>query len=165
MEKPSVTIKYSGYYLIGGYILMLTLLPLFIVGTLPEEEKWMGWLAVGLFLTAAVGVLLWGATVDTIDERGISRTSMFGDRCWAWSDIAEVGVARIHSRKSVNIYHPEICVTAKGGWLRRLAGKQWKLRNLRTGLTLEYKKDTWACICHYYGEPDFDEWGKPPEVT
>lgn len=165
MEKPSVTIKHSGYYLIGGYLLVLSLLPLLIVGTRPEEEKWMGWLAVGLCLAAALGMLLWGATVDTIDERGISRTSMFGHRCWAWSEIAEIGVARVPDHKSINSFHPEICITAKGGWLRRIAGKQWKIRNLRTGLTLEYEKKTWDCIRHYYGTPDFDEWGKPPTVS
>ena len=165
MEKPSVTIKHSGYYLIGGYALVLMLLPVFALRNLSAEEKLLGWIAVAVLLAGCLYLLLSGATVEVIDEHGYYRKTVLGERRYAWSEIIEIGVARVPYRRSSSSYYPEIYLTVKGGWLRRIAGTDWKIRNLRTGFTLEYTRKTWDCIGYYYGAPDFDEWGKPPTLT
>lgn len=165
MEKPSVTIKHPEAYVLGGMMMIFSLIFIFPAIAAPPEEK-VGFLAlVAVMATGSLLVMTLGSSVEIIDENGIYLKELFSERRYAWSDIVEVAVAKVHNRKSFSSYHPEIYITVKGGRSRREAGEQWLIRNMSTGIILPYQRKVWSCICYYYGAADFDEWGRLPDIT
>ena len=165
MEKPSVTIKHREAYFLGGMILVFSLIAIIPNVSSPPEDQLFGWILIGCQVVLGLIVMGFGDSMEIIDENGIYMKGFAKARRYAWSDFIEVGVAKVRGRKAVATYHPEIYLTVRGGALRRTSGEMWQLRNFTTGITLEYRKKIWECILYHYGAPDFDEWGKPPEIT
>lgn len=161
MEKPSVTINYTAALWLGGILLALAV----VMGIVEIPAKGLdGWLLAALMAVLGL-LLLWvGTQKEIIDETGIRTQGLFRTRGCAWPEILEVGVASQRHRSGKGHY-PQIFVTGPGGVPRKTAGKTWILRNLFSGFLFDYRKGIWDCILHYYGEPDFDEWGQPPTVS
>lgn len=165
MKKPSVTIKHPEALLIGASLVLFSLIAMIPNLVSPPEDPVYGWMLVAVLLVFGLIVLGFGESAEIIDEKGICIKGLLKKRRYGWSDIAEVGVARVRGTRPVAAWHPEVYITLRSGMPRRTAGEMWLTRNVNTGLVLPYRRRVWECICHYYGEPDFDEWGKPPEVT
>ncbi|MBQ7231589.1 MAG: hypothetical protein IJX04_11935 [Oscillospiraceae bacterium] len=165
MKKPTVTIKHPEAFYMGGALVMFSLVAVIPNIAAPPEEPLYGWMLVAVLLVFGLIILGFGETTETIDEKGICIKGLLKKRRYAWADIAEVGVARVRGTRPVAAHHPEVYVTLRGGMPRRAAGEMWLTRNVHTGLVLPYTRGVWDCIRHYYGEPDFDEWGQPPTNT
>lgn len=166
MEKPTVTVQEkAACYLLGGGALVFSLIMLIPTVSAPEDEKIGGWIFAAFLFVCGIVVLGFADSKYIIDENGIYYKGFSKGYRYAWTDVIEVGVAKVRGKGHPPNYHPEIYITLKGGTPYRAGRGAWIVRNLNTGIQLSYRRKVWDCICHYYGAPDFDEWGKPPEVT
>lgn len=166
MEKPTVTFQEkAGCYLLGGAALVFSLIMLIPTASAPEDEKIYGWIFAAIVFVCGIVVLGFADSKYTIDENGIYYKGFSKEYRYPWTDVIEVGVAKVHNSRGIGAYHPEIWITLKGGTPYRAGRGSWIVRNLNTGIQLPYQRKLWDCIGYYYGAPDFDEWGKPPTVS
>ena len=145
MEKPSVTLRYDTFYLVGGLMLLLAALIAGLASTSVDQQSQRLSMVVAV-LTAIFGVVcfLWGVSVTILNENGIFIKRPFYSKQYSWSDVEKVTIR---------------WMPAKGGKRPEIS---LKIANRKTSLAIEYTKRTMACVTCYYGEPDLDKWGKPP---
>ena len=148
MEKPSVTKTYQESLALGlvcgGFAEFL----LFMNAISPSfsDDPVMLWVVAGIAGAAAVLCFLAAASSTTFDEHGICFKSPLFTKRFAWSDVKFVELRKDRSRNGN--YVPLLTMDLKG-WI--------------PGWPISYTKRIMACIRYYYGEPNIDTWGKPPE--
>lgn len=160
MKKPTVTIRRPAYCALGGVMIVLSLIGIFPAISAPTGEKLTIWMCMGWLFAIGLIYFVLSRAAEIIDENGIYFKGVFKKNRLAWSDIIEVGVAKLPGTN-----RPVICITVKGGKSGQAVGRMWHRSNASAGYCLPYRRKVWDCIRHYYGEPDFDEWGKPPTVS
>ena len=162
MEKPAVTIRYTFILWICLAALGLCLatgIPA-IVNAPSGEGFTIALVVVCLSLFCLVGICC-GLQKEILDEIGIRTTLLWWYWGCSWSEVLEVSVVKIPTSRAIGDV-PKIYITVPGGTPYRTAKMRWRAKNLLTGYILGYRKDILACIHLYYGQPDIDEWGKPP---
>lgn len=141
MEKPSVTIQHKEAYAAGGLLCVLSL----VIGLLnwsANENTFPGVLIPGLGLLLALLFFFFGNCSEKLDENGICICTPFSEKQAAWDQVVCVGILA-PSGKDV----PKI---------------EFTLKNHSIPYQIQYTKRTLSCVRHYYGEPDWDKYGKPP---
>ena len=144
MEKPKVTIQEAAAaYLAGGDCIVFSLIMLIPALSGPENEKVAGCIMASIFF--AFGLLALGLADSkyVIDENGIYYKGFIKEYRYPWPDVIEVGVAKVHNRKGIGTYHPEIWIMLKGGTPKQAAGDLWIVRNMSTGIQLPYRRKVW----------------------
>lgn len=166
MKKPTVTIQdAAAAYLAGGALLVFSLVMLIPAISAPQDEKIFGWIMAVILFVCGLVALAVADSKYVIDENGIYYKGFSKEYRYPWTDIIELGIAKTQGGNRTGAPHPEIWITLKGGTPRQEVGHMWLISNLNTCLQLPYRRKVWDCIRHYYGEPNFDEWGKPPTMT
>lgn len=148
MEKPSVTIRHKEGYAAAGLFFGGAVLIVFLnTVLLPErlEDQVLGYAIAAMAAVLAVVFLLWARCTETIDENGIGIKRPFWWYRYPWDAVQRVGIIPPPGKDL-----PKIEI--------RVAGR-------RSALLIDYTKRTAACVRHYYGEPDFDKWGKTPTIS
>ena len=145
MEKPKVTLQHTEGYLLGGFMLLITVAGYALSRVQPADPFSRNLSTViAIIMTVFGGACFYcGGFTETLDENGIHIKRPFYSKSYLWSDVVKVSVEVVQQYKS--------------------KGPQFSLRinNRRFSLPLEYTKRTMACITCYYGQPDEDLWGKP----
>ena len=147
MEKPSVTLRHDEGYLLGGFMLLITVAGYVLSRVVPADLSLQKLSTViAIILTVFCGVCFyWGGFTETLDENGIHIKRPFYSKQYSWCDVIKVSVEVVRKYKSPKT--PEFSL---------------KIKNCKAPLALDYTKRTMACISCYYGQPDEDKWGKPP---
>ena len=149
MEKPSVTLRHDTYYLLGGFMLLMTVL-LFVMSLVLPVAQQPGqpsvWWAVIPLLICSVACFWGGTFTETLDENGIYIKRPFYSQRYPWNDVTKVSIRVVQQYKCKG---PEFSLSIK---------------NRKMRLSLAYTKRAMSCITYYYGQPDEDHWGKPPSL-
>lgn len=162
MEKPSVTIRYTFVLwicLIALAVCLATGIPA-IVNAPSGERSTLSLVVVCLSFFCLVGIGS-GLQKEILDETGVRTELLFWSWGCPWSEVLEVSIVKIPSNRAMGDI-PWIYITVPGGTPYHTAKMRWRAKNMLTGYMLGYRKDILACIHFYYGQPDIDEWGKPP---
>ena len=146
MEKPSVTLRHDEGYLLGGLLLIMTALVfgMSLVVPVAQQTGLISVWVVILLVLCSIACFFWGSFTETFDENGIFIKRPFCSKQYHWSDVTKVSIK---------------AVPAKGGKMPEFS---IEIKNRRFSLSIAYTKRTMACIIYYYGQPDRDQWGKPP---
>lgn len=150
MEKPSVTLRHDEGYLLGGILFILTALIIGMSTVVPIAQQTgqiSVWIVVIPLVFCSIACFFWGSFTETLDENGISIKRPFCSKQYQWSDVTKVSIETVPS---------------KGG---KMPEYSLKIKNRRFALPIDYTKRTMACIICYYGQPDQDQWGKPPNLV
>ena len=143
MENLSVTIRHPEGKAAGGVLIGGGLLAGALTAFLPAGDPLLGFAIAGTALILG-GVFLRSARrTETLDDRGICIRTARGEMRYPWQSVERVTVLPDRGK-----YSPPTI-----GF--RITGR-------RGTLEIDYTRRTLACVRHYYGEPDFDEWGRPP---
>ena len=149
MDKPSFTETYQTGYVAGaacGGLLAFGLFMTFVTDS--AVDPLMLWI-----MTAALGLLtafffLLGASSQTWDEHGIRIKTPLFTKQFAWSDVKFVELRADRGRNGGGV---PLLTMDINGWI--------------PGWPVSYTRRIMACIRCYYGEPNIDTWGKPPEYV
>lgn len=148
MEKPSVTITYQEGLALGlvcsGFVAFLVFMN--AISPIFSDNPVMLWVVVGIAGVVALLCFLVAASSTTFDEHGIRFKSPLFTKQFAWSDVKFVELRVDHGRNGGEV--PLLTMDLKG-WI--------------PGWSISYTKRIMTCIRYYYGDPNIDTWGKPPE--
>ena len=142
MEKPSVTIQHKEAYAVSGVLVVLVLFISFL-NDATAEKGFLGLLIPVLCLLLAVFFLFLGRSSERMDEKGIYICTPFSTKQYHWDELSHVGILAPSGKDLAKI---------------EIGLKKGKI------LQLDYTKRTLSCVCYYYGEPDWDKYGKPPSI-
>lgn len=92
----------------------------------------------------AVVFFLWARCTETIDEHGICIRGVFGMKRYTWDTVKRVGIIPPPGKDFLKI--------------------EIRISDRRSALLIDYTRRSLECVRYYYGEFDFDKWGKPPTV-
>ena len=140
MDNPKTTNRGTGLLFLGMVLLALDAV---VFAKLQHAGgDTFDWIMMSLMaISAIVCFLLSGAKV-VLDETGIFFSSIFSEKKYRWEDVEKVGVEKRSGYKSVTV---EIVLFINGKKKR-----------------ISYTRANLKCVRAYYGEPDFNEWGKEP---
>ena len=146
MEKPSATLKHDTTYFLGGFMLLITVIAFTLSRVMPAEQSERNLsLVIAIIMTIfSVVCFYYGGFSETLDESGILLKRPFHSKKYLWSDVEEVSIEVVQQYKQKG---PQFSLRIKG---RKML------------LSIGYTKRTMACITCYYGQPERDQWGKPP---
>lgn len=142
MEKPSVTIQHKEAYAVSGILVTLALV-ISLLNDSTAEKGFPGLLITVLCLLLASFFLFLGKSSERMDEKGIYIFTPFSAKQYHWDEISHVGILA-PSGKDL----PKVEIGLKKGGI----------------LQLDYTKRSLSCVRCYYGEPDWDKYGKPPSI-
>ena len=142
MEKYSVTLKNAAGYLVGGTLVAVSA-ACGLAAVFSATADWvLSAVIAGGCLALAVFFFYKAATEITLDETGIYIKTPFTKKHYSWTSVKQVSVARVARNDSPHYY----------------------LKTEKRKIEIDYTKRTQLCILQYYGQPDCDKWGKPPQL-
>lgn len=148
MNNPSVTIVRKEGYATAAVSFGMAVLIAFLNTVMPsaKRDEWiLGYAIAAIAVVLAVAFLLWARCTETIDENGICIRRPFSQNRYPWDAVQRVGIIPPPGKD-----FPKIEI---------------RVADRRSPLLTDYTKRSLACIRHYYGQPDFDEWGQPPTIS
>lgn len=141
MEKPAVTMEHKEAYATFGAMTFLFLV-IVALNCVTADCSLIGFAIAALCLAVAGLFLFMAKCSETMDENGIRIHTPFSEKQYSWDDVQSVGIAKPSSKDLPKI---EIKVD-------------------KSVLYIDYTKRSRSCIHYYYGEPDWDKYGKPPSI-
>lgn len=145
MKPYTVTMQHWEGYLCGGLFLLVGL----VVGCSALLRPLTGMEIFILCLCALLAAVSFfrGASWERLDENGICTKNPFRKTLYPWDTVSHVGI--ILADNGRGSLFPRIRV--------QIRSRKWPVHFL-------YTKGTLAAIRLYYGEPDEDQWGRPPDL-
>lgn len=146
MKNPSVTLRHDEAHFLGGFMSLVTVAGFVLSRVLPADpfERRVSLVIAILMTVFCVACFFRGGFAETLDENGILIIRPFYSKRYFWNDVMKISVKVVQQYK------------AKGPVFTL------RIKNRKLPLSLDYTKRTMVCITCYYGQPDEDQWGKPP---
>ena len=141
MEKPAVTIEHKEAYAVFG-VMIFMFLAIVALNCVTADSSLMGFVIAALCLAVAGLFLFMAKCSETIDENGIRIRTAFSEKQYSWDDVQSVGIAKPSGKDLPKI----------------------EIKVHQSVLFVNYTKRSFSCIRYYYGEPDWDKYGKPPLI-
>ena len=141
MDKPKATNKNNDWAFLVLYLLVMDIV---LISLVIKENSWVAWIPVVLIAALAAALICFSTTMVVLDEAGIRYVTKAFTRQYSWADVQQIGIERQLIRGGSGV---------RGVIALRI--KERKKRILYTGKNMK-------CIRAYYGEPDYDRWGKEP---
>lgn len=146
MENPSVTLHYREANAAGGILVVIGLLAAVLNTVLPSGNAILGYVIAGIALVLAVVFFCMAKGSKTLDQDGICIRGIRSKKRFSWQSVERVTILPDRGKS----FPPAIEL--------RIAGQ-------RGALEIDYTRRTLACVLRYYGQPDADQWGKPPTMS
>ena len=143
MENLSVTIRHPEGKAAGGVFVVFGFLAAVLNTVLPSGDAILGYVIAGIALVLAVVFFCMAKGSKTLDQDGICIRGIRSEKRFSWQSVEQVTI-----------------LPDRGKYSPPAIG--FKIAERRDTLEIDYTKRTLACVRYYYGEPDFDEWGRPP---
>lgn len=143
MEKPSVVIQHKEAYGLSGLLGLMALI-MGILNFATGEMTVFEWLLPLLPIVLAVFFLFYAKCSEKIGEDGICIQTPFSKKQYAWHQIECVGIEAPSGKDMPKIV--------------------FAVTNCTVPVRMQYTKSVLSCVQYYYGEPDWDKYGKPPSV-
>lgn len=140
----TLTLRHTEWHLLGG---LLTLMVLSLVAS-AFFRSLSGIEIFILCLNAFMAGFSFcrGASWERLDEKGICIKRPFSKRVCPWADVISVQIVPMKNGKGRKVGKLQIT----------LPGRSWPLY-------LAYTKGSLTAVTAWYGPPDADAWGQPPE--
>lgn len=139
-----ITLRHPEGYALGGLMTVISLI--FTAFALFHPLAGIDIFVIMLSLSLAGFGFYSGASWKRLDETGICIHRPFSHRHWTWAQVLDLQIVPMDSYKGPKV-----------GMI------QFRLSGRATLMYLPYTKSTLTAVHAWYGQPDADSWGKPPE--
>lgn len=140
MDKPRSINKNTDSAMLGLCLLMLDIV---LIVTTVIKGVLFGLIPVLFIALIAIVLICFCNNQIILDEDGIHFISHVSTTQYSWADVKQIGIGTQRMRNGIKtdvlIFH--------------IKGRKKRLPHTRKNM---------KCIRAYYGEPDYDEWGKEP---